>query len=93
LSANFIAAGIAAVARHGALHQHLDDEHAVDFVVPSKMRLMRESRYARHTDIPRESRSAEDLHRFVHDEIQHLAAVNLGDGALDRILFKDFHCV
>jgi len=44
LVASFIAAGISAIAPIVASYQHLNDQHAIDLVVPSKIRLMRESR-------------------------------------------------
>src|SRR5258707_1062685 len=35
--------------------------------------------------------TAENLHAFVHYEIEHFAAVDLGNGALDGVFFEHFH--
>ena len=72
----------------------MDNEHAVDFVGAFKDAVdARVAVRAANGIIFVESVAAEDLHRFVHDKIQHLAAVDLGDGALDGIFLQNFHGV
>ena len=80
------------MAAHGALHQHLDDEHAVDFVGAFKDAVdARIAISAADGIILVETVTAEDLHRLVHHEIEHFAAIDLGDGAFDGVFLEDLH--
>ncbi len=79
-------------ARHGALHQHLDDQHAVDFVrafenaVDAAIAIG-----ARDRIILMEAVAAENLHRFVHAEVQRFAAHHFADRTFDRIFLEHLH--
>jgi len=54
------------LAAHRALHQHLDDQHAIDFVGAFKDTVNTRVANTRGTlDNPHEIRSREDLHGFV----------------------------
>ena len=79
---------------HGALHQHLDDEHAVDFVGAFEDAIdARIAIGAANRIIFVEAVAAENLHGFVDDEVQHFAAVDFGDGTFDGVFLERFHGV
>src|SRR5690242_715288 len=79
---------------HRAFHQHLDDQHPVDFVgtlenpVDARIAIR-----AAHRIILMESVAAKNLHRFIHHEVQHLASVHLRNRAFDRVFLQHFHRV
>ncbi len=79
---------------HGPFHQHLHDQHAIDFVGAFKNAVD-----ARITVRPAdriffmETVAAKNLHGFIHHVIEHFAAVNFCDRAFDRVLLENFHGV
>ena len=40
-----------------------------------------------------EAVAAKNLHRFIHHEVEHLAAVHLGNRAFNRVFFEHLHRV
>jgi hypothetical protein len=79
-------------ARQRALHQHLNHQHAIDFVCPLENSIdARIAISARHRIVLMETVTAENLHRFVHHVTQHLATVNFIDRTFDGVLLEHFH--
>ncbi len=82
------------MAAHSTFHQHLNDEHTIDFVgafedpVNARIAIGAADRI-----IFVETVTTEDLHAFVHSEIEHFAAIDLRDRAFYCIFFEHFHGV